>query len=317
MAEVLLFHHAQGLTPGVVAFANKLRGEGHIVHTPDLYGGRIFDVLDAGLAYSEQIGVEEIIARGVRAADDLPAELVYIGFSLGVMPAQKLAQTRLGAVGAVLIHSCVPSSYFGTWPSPVPVRIHAMDADPFFTADGDAEAARTLVDEAPDAELYLYPGDRHLFVDSSLPSYDPEAAALLLERTLAFLRAPEAHTSRPVVEVTLDCADATRLGEFWTQALGYVDRSPAEDPKRGFAWLADPQRNGPHLCLLEVPEPKIGKNRMHLDLAVSGDGTANEKWQRIEAEVDRLRALGATILAEYDHHHVTMADPEDNEFDVC
>lgn len=76
MAEVLLFHHAQGLTPGVAAFANKARGEGHIVHTPDLYGGRIFDTLNAGLAYSEQIRMEEIIARGVRAAEDLPAELV-------------------------------------------------------------------------------------------------------------------------------------------------------------------------------------------------------------------------------------------------
>ena len=120
-----------------------------------------------------------------------------------------------------------------------------------------------------------------------------------------------------MVEVTLDCADASRLGEFWAQALGYLDRSPDQDPTRGFAWLADPQKVGPHLCLPEVPEPKVGKNRMHLDLAVSGDGTVDEKWQRIEAEVDRLRALGATILAEYDHHHVTMADLEANEFDVC
>ena len=233
------------------------------------------------------------------------------------MPAQKLAQTRSGAVGAVLIHSCVPSSYFGAWPSQVPVRIHAMDADPFFTEDDDAEAARALVDEAPDAELYFYLGDQHLFVDSSLPSYDPEAGALLLERTLAFLRAREVRISRPVVEVTLDCTNAPRLGKFWTQALGYVDRSPNQDPERGFAWLADPHGVGPHLCLLEVPEPKIGKNRMHLDLAISGDGTVDEKWQRIGAEVDRLQALGATMLAERDHHHVTMADLEDNEFDVC
>lgn len=188
MATVVLFHHAQGLTPGVTAFADELRGDGHSVQTPDLYDGRTFDTLDAGLAHTEQLGVEEILDRGVRAVADSPAELVYVGFSLGVLPAQKLAQTRPGARGAVFVQSCVPSSYFGSWPTQVPVRIHAMDADRIFTGEGDAEAARALVDEAPDAELYRYPGDQHLFADSSLPSYDAEAAALLLDRTLTFLR---------------------------------------------------------------------------------------------------------------------------------
>lgn len=187
MAEVVLFHHAQGLTPGVRAFADELRGEGHTVHTPDLYDGHIFDSLEAGLAYSDRIGVEEIIERGARAVTDAPAELVYVGFSLGVLPAQKLAQTRPGARGAVFVHSCVPSSSFGSWPSPVPVRVHAMEADRLFTDEGDADAARALVDEAADGELYLYPGDQHLFADSSLPSYDAGGAALLLDRTLAFL----------------------------------------------------------------------------------------------------------------------------------
>ncbi|MFF2962390.1 dienelactone hydrolase family protein [Streptomyces sp. NPDC057963] len=188
MTEVVLFHHAQGLTPGVTAFADALRTEGHTVHTPDLYEGRTFDTLDAGLAHLEQIGVDEILARGVLAVADSPAELVYIGFSLGVLPAQKLAQTRPGARGAVFAHSCVPSSCFGTWPSQVPVRIHAMEEDRLFTTEGDADAARALVDEAPDAALFLYPGDRHLFVDSSLSAHDAEAAALMLDRTLTFLR---------------------------------------------------------------------------------------------------------------------------------
>ncbi|MFI5772520.1 dienelactone hydrolase family protein [Streptomyces sp. NPDC051658] len=192
MAEVFLFHHAQGLTPGVIAFADALRGEGHTVHTPDLYEGRTFDTLEAGLAYAEKTGFDELLDRGVRAAADSPEELVHIGFSLGVLPAQKLAQTRPGALGAVFVHSCVPSSAFGAWPSRLPVRIHAMEADRLFTDEGDADAARALVDEAADAELHLYPGDQHLFADNSLPSYDAEAAALLLDRTLAFLRSRDA-----------------------------------------------------------------------------------------------------------------------------
>ncbi|MGW2089790.1 dienelactone hydrolase family protein [Streptomyces sp. NPDC001880] len=188
MAEVFLFHHAQGLTPGVIAFADTLRGEGHTVHTPDLYDGHTFDTLDAGLAYAEKTGFDELLDRGVRAVEGSPAELVHIGFSLGVLPAQKLAQTRAGARGAVFVHSCVPTSAFGAWPSGLPVRVHAMEEDRLFTDEGDGDAARALVDEASDAELHLYPGDQHLFADNSLSSYDAEAAALLLDRTLDFLR---------------------------------------------------------------------------------------------------------------------------------
>jgi dienelactone hydrolase len=190
MAEVLLFHHAQGLTPGVVAFADELRRAGHTVHTPDLYDGRTFDTLEAGMAHAEEIGFGEVIERGTRAADGLPAELVYAGFSLGVLPAQKLAQTRAGARGALLFYSCVPVAEFGrAWPAEVPVQVHGMDADPIFVGEGDIDAARALVEQAKDAELFLYPGDQHYFADSSLPSYDPAAAALLTRRVLDFLAA--------------------------------------------------------------------------------------------------------------------------------
>jgi dienelactone hydrolase len=190
MTEVVLFHHAQGLTPGVVAFADELRRAGHTVHTPDLFEGRTFDTVAQGVGHAEQIGFGEVIERGVRAVDGLPAELVYAGFSLGVLPAQRLTQTRAGARGALLFHSCVPVSEFGSaWPDGVPVQVHAMDADPFFVGDGDIDAARALVDQAEDAELFLYRGDQHLFADSSLPSYDADAAALLSQRVLGFLGA--------------------------------------------------------------------------------------------------------------------------------
>jgi dienelactone hydrolase len=190
MAEVALFHHVQGLTPGVAAFADELRRAGHTVHTPDLFEGRTFDTIEDGMGYVREIGFGEVMERGVRAVDRLPAELVYAGFSLGVLPAQRLAQTRVGARGALLFYSCVPVSEFGdAWPDGVSVQVHAMDADPYFVDEGDIDAARTLVDEAEDAELFLYPGDQHLFADSSLPSYDADAAVLLTRRVLGFLGA--------------------------------------------------------------------------------------------------------------------------------
>jgi dienelactone hydrolase len=188
MAEVLLFHHAHGQTSGFLAFADEVRRAGHRVHTPDLFDGRTFEALADGLSYADEIGFGTVIERGVHAAADLPDQLVYGGFSLGVLPAQKLAQTRPGANGALLFHSCVPTSEFGdSWPAAVPVQIHAMDADPFFVDEGDIDAARALVESADDAELFLYPGDQHLFTDASLPSYDKAAAELLTERVLEFL----------------------------------------------------------------------------------------------------------------------------------
>lgn len=189
MAEVVLFHHSLGLTPGIAAFANELRRAGHTVHTPDLFDGRIFASIDEGMSYAAEIGFpDEVIARGTRAAERLPAELVYAGFSLGVLPAQKLAQTRPGARGALLFFSCVPVAEFGpAWPDTVPAQVHGMDADPIFVGEGDIDAARELVGQAKDAELFLYPGDQHYFADSSLPSYDADATALLTRRVLDFL----------------------------------------------------------------------------------------------------------------------------------
>lgn len=184
MAEILLFHHAQGLTPGIGDFAERLRSAGHTVHTPDLFDGRTFGSIDSGMAHVEELGFGEVLERGTRAADELPAELVYAGFSLGVLPAQKLAQTRPGARGAVFCYSCVPTSEFGGWPAGLPAQIHGMDHDPIFVGEGDLEAARALVEESGTAELFLYPGDRHYFADSSLPGYDADATALMTARIL-------------------------------------------------------------------------------------------------------------------------------------
>ncbi|HZM82290.1 MAG TPA: dienelactone hydrolase family protein [Candidatus Limnocylindrales bacterium] len=188
MAEVLLLHHSQGLTEGIRALADQLRQAGHTVHTPDLYDGKTFETLDEGIAYARQVGFGELQERGVRSAEGLPAQLVYMGVSLGVMPAQQLTQNRPGALGAVLLEACVPPTEFGSaWPAGVPVQIHGMDADPSFAGEGDIDAARELVKQVEDGELFVYPGDRHLFTDGSLATYDPEAAALVLKRVLDFL----------------------------------------------------------------------------------------------------------------------------------
>ena len=188
MAEVLLLHHAHGRTDGVQAFGQALRSAGHTVHVPDLYDGRVFDALDDGLAYAQEVGFGTIAERGRAAAEALPEELVYMGSSLGVVPAQLLAQTRPQARGAVLLHSCLPVQEFSpTWPDGVPVQVHAMDGDDLFVTGGDLDAARELVESAADAELFLYPGEQHLFTDSSLPAYDPAATELLTARVLALL----------------------------------------------------------------------------------------------------------------------------------
>ena len=188
MTDVLLFHHAQGLTDGVHAFADRLRQAGHRVTAPDLYDGHTYATLEQGMAHAREAGFQELADRGVAAADGLPDDLVYVGLSLGVMPAQQLAQTRPGARGAVLCFACVPAEEFGgPWPAGVGLQVHGMDHDPIFAGEGDLAAAQQLTESVDGAELFVYPGDQHLFVDSSLSDHRPEAAGLLTARVLDFL----------------------------------------------------------------------------------------------------------------------------------
>ena len=189
MATILMFHHIQGLTPGMRRFADAIRAAGHTVHAPDLYDGRVFDTIEAGATF-QQSGEVDFNARADQEAAKLPQDVVYLGVSSGVMHAQRLAQLRSGSRGAVLLESAIPITgewAFGEWPEGVPVQIHGADADEFFAGEGDIDAAREIVEAVPDAELFVYPGDQHLFEDDSLPSYDAEATALLLKRVLEFL----------------------------------------------------------------------------------------------------------------------------------
>jgi dienelactone hydrolase len=192
MAEVVLFHHVQGVTDGIRAFAEELASGGHTVHTPDLFDGERPATIDDGVAHAQSIGDEVLSERADRAVADLPEGLVYAGFSWGAAAAQRLAQTRPGARGALLYDACMPITgewAFGPWPEGVPVQIHGKESDPFFALEGDIDAARELVETVGSelAELFVYPGDQHLFADSSLPSYDADAAALVVQRSRELL----------------------------------------------------------------------------------------------------------------------------------
>lgn len=182
MADVVIFHHSLGLTEPVVRFADALRGAGHTVHTPDLYDGRTFETIEEGMAHAEELGFPMgIVERGRAAAAELPAGAFYVGFSLGVMVAQSLAQTKPGARGAVLVYAALPLGQWGDnwpaeWPDGVPLQIHMAEGDE------DEAIAKTLVETVPGAQLFSYPGPAHMFAER-----DEQAASLLTQRVLQFL----------------------------------------------------------------------------------------------------------------------------------
>jgi Glyoxalase-like domain len=140
------------------------------------------------------------------------------------------------------------------------------------------------------------------------------------------------------MQVTIDCADPGRLARFWATALGYrleeppdgfaswqdywVSRGlPPEEVEDGYDSIVDPDGVGPRVWFQPVPEAKVVKNRVHLDLDVGGGRAAPlaERRRRVDTEADRLVAAGATrfrVLSEegVDHYGVVMQDPEGNEF---
>lgn len=186
MTEIIVLHHALGLTAGVEAFGNALAVAGHDVVTPDLFDGATFDTVDAGVAHAQTIGFDAIAEIGARAADACGDQIVVVGFSLGVLPAQKIAQQRPGVAAAVLCHSAIPLGFFGeTWPSGVALQIHAGERDPF--VEEDREAIDQLIGTAPNSELHWYDTSAHLVADATSTDYDAPLASLIVTRTLEFL----------------------------------------------------------------------------------------------------------------------------------
>ncbi|WJY28298.1 dienelactone hydrolase family protein [Sporosarcina trichiuri] len=189
MADVLLFHHVLGRTEGILHLAEQLQQAGHAVHTPDLFEGRTFETIDEGFAYVKETGYDTLTERAGQAADGLPEAVVYAGYSLGVMAAQQLAQTKSNARGALFIASCAPAEEFGSpWPAELPVQVHGTKGDHFFADEEDLEAAQKITEASDSGELFLYPGDQHFFADNSQPGYDADATAQMVERMLSFLK---------------------------------------------------------------------------------------------------------------------------------
>ncbi len=187
MTDVLLFHHVLGVTDGVRWFADELRAAGHDVTVADLWDGQTYPSIEAGVARAQEVGFGNVIENGVALAADLPAGAVVIGMSLGALPAQKVAQTRPGVRGAVLLYSALPSGELGgPWPAEVAVQIHIAEKDENLE-EGELDGAKALAAEAADGAIFLYPGTAHLIAEKGFADYDPESASLILSRTKEFL----------------------------------------------------------------------------------------------------------------------------------
>ena len=188
MSDIVLFHSALGLRPAIRELADTLRADGHVVHTPDLFEGKVFDRLEDGVAERDALGIPVLMQRAAAAVAGLPEDLVYVGLSMGAASAQWLAATRPGAKGAVLLHAALPLQAFGVsaWPG-VPAQIHVASGDPWV----QPEVVDALGEQG--FEVFRYAGDGHLFTDAGAEEHDPTASAAVVDRVRAFLAAlPEA-----------------------------------------------------------------------------------------------------------------------------
>ncbi len=189
VANVVLFHHAQGLRADVRGWADSLREAGHEVETPDLFDGVTFDRLENGIAHRDELGVPELMARAARALDELPADLVYAGFSMGASTAHYFALTRPGARAVLLMHGTAPAASLGDsrWPHGVPGQVHSKATDPEMDASRVEALVRAAETAGADVEVFTYPGEGHLFADPAGPDYDENSAGLMLDRELELL----------------------------------------------------------------------------------------------------------------------------------
>ncbi len=200
MAEVVLFHSALGLRPGVAAAADRLRAAGHTVHAPDYYDGEVFDDLAEGLRKRDALGYAEIVQRTREAVAGLPAGLVLAGFSLGAVPAELLAANTPAARGAVLMHAAIPVEGFGEfgvdrWPEGMPVQMHYAAGDPWVEAGEVAALGEAVRGAGAAFEEHAYPGSGHLFADPDLPGYDRASSEAMWRRVLDFLDRVDARRS--------------------------------------------------------------------------------------------------------------------------
>lgn len=187
--QIVLFHSALGLKPAVLRWAEAWRADGHTVHTPDLFDGEVFATVEDGIRKRDTLGIPEVIRRAQAALASLPGDSVVAGFSLGAGAAEFLALTHPGVKAAVLMHGAFAPAELGAqaWPRTVPVQVHYARHDPWVAVNGVAALAEAVRHAGASAEVFEYPGGKHLFADSDAPDYDASAAVLMWERVRAFL----------------------------------------------------------------------------------------------------------------------------------
>ena len=199
MAELLLLHHALGVTPALQRLAARFRDAGHTVVLPDLFEGQVFGTVEEGMAHVESVGMDTLAARGEDTASDLDPGFVVCGISLGAIAAQRIGVDHDAVAAVMAVSSCLPPGYLpGPWPHSVPLRVVASKGDTMFNEEGDLDAARGYVD-AGVARLKLLDGGEHLFMEANDP--DSVAATAWLTETLLHLL-DRVDEDRPLSEPT-------------------------------------------------------------------------------------------------------------------
>lgn len=220
MTHVVVFHHVLGVTDGLRRIAADLHALGHSVQLVDLFDGETFATIDDGVAHAQVIGFDVLIDQGVAAVAADASDVVAVGISLGVLPAQKLVQTHPGIVGAVLIDGAVDAAAFGDWPSDKTVQIHLVDGDEIAAEDRDA--ADNLSSE-PGVALHLHQGSGHLVVDRTAPAHDAALATTIVDSLCAFVGGFDARTSDGRTVDQVGRIEPPRFGDEAATLLGYLD----------------------------------------------------------------------------------------------
>ena len=166
-----------------------MRADGHRVTLPDLFDGATSESVEGGFAIQERVGWETMMARARAAAEPLPAETALAGVSAGAQVAGTLWLERPAAEGC----SCC----MGRARSGRRVEAHLAEPEPYDDEDYLQWWAEGMRSAGLDFTLYRYPGAGHYFTDPSLPDHDAAAAALAVERALAFLRGLDALGTGP------------------------------------------------------------------------------------------------------------------------
>ncbi|MBA4860106.1 dienelactone hydrolase family protein [Streptomyces sp. PSKA54] len=185
--NIMLFHSTYGLRPAVREAADRLREAGHEVWTPDLFEGRVFDTVEEGRDFKDEIGKDELLKRAVLAAAPYSERgLVYAGFSLGAALAQTLALGDEKARGLLLLHGTSDIAENASVDE-LPVQLHVAEPDPFEPDDWLSAWYLQMRKAGADVEIYRYAGAGHIYTDTDLPDYDAEAAEATWRTALGFL----------------------------------------------------------------------------------------------------------------------------------